>query len=138
MKARRGECSRAAAVLAGAILAASPAFAQTASPVGTAMAAAAPPAAYPKLGAVPPAPKDVRAASAWTAAIRTLKAEGAQTARLASAEPWMLEGTEDWAGLERAQAAAPPPVTQPGSTEAFVREMREAATQQPPKHHSPP
>jgi hypothetical protein len=93
-------------------------------------------APYPTFAQIPPLPTDVRSIVAWKASVLSLKAEGAQLAEMAAAEPWTLGDTEGWADRERAEAAPPPPITTPSSeadTEAFAAAMRARAMPPPRK-----
>ena len=93
-------------------------------------------APYPTFAQIPPLPTDVRPMGAWKASVLNVKAEGAQLAEAAAAEPWTLGDTDGWAAQERADAAAPPPITQASSqadTEAFAAAMRARAMPPPRK-----
>jgi hypothetical protein len=129
MKTRRIDCARAAALAVAAVLGGA-ARADSPPAVSSAMAAAKAPSVYPKLASTPAAPKDVRSLSDWAAAVRKIKAEGAQTSALAKSEPWGLAGTDDWAARERDADAPPPPMTSPagGDTETFAQAMRAAGS----------
>jgi hypothetical protein len=99
-----------------------------------AIAEASESAPYPTFGQIPPLPADVRSLGAWRASVLSIKAEGAQLTEMAAAEPWTLGDTEGWADQERAQAAPPPPITQPSTeadTEAFAAAMRARAMPPP-------
>ena len=101
-----------------------------------AIAEASKDAPYPTFAQIPPLPTDVRSVAAWKASVTSLKAEGAELAEAAAAEPWTLGDTEGWAEQERAAAAPPPPVTtasSPADTEAFAAAMRARAIPPPRK-----
>jgi hypothetical protein len=120
-----------------AVHAAAPMSAATPSPVTTeAIAEARKPAAWPSLASVPPAPTDVRSLKAWKAAVLTTRAEGAELARQAAAEPWTLHDSEAWANEERDAAIPPPQITTASSeadTEAYAAALRARATPPPRK-----
>jgi hypothetical protein len=99
-----------------------------------AIAAARQDAPYPTFASIPPLPADVRPLSGWRASVRAIKADGAELAEAAAAGPWTLSNTEGWAAEARAEAAPPPPVTEPSSeadTAAFAAAMRARATPPP-------
>lgn len=101
-----------------------------------AIAEASKDAPYPTFAQIPPLPTDVRTIAAWKASVISIKAEGAQLAEAAAAEPWTLGDTDNWAARQRAEAAPPPPVTAASSeadTEAFAAAMRARAMPPPRK-----
>jgi len=109
--------------------------------VGLAASACANPASaqalsYPGFCSIPPAPKNVRDATAFRAAVVDTRLEGARLVRRTAPDTFTLNGTDDFLNQARRDATPPPPLTTPSrpDTEAFVREMRARATP-PPKPH---
>jgi hypothetical protein len=140
MNGFRNIFASAAATLAA--LAASGAFAAPTNPgqpsplTTEAIAAARAKAPFPTFASVPPKPTDLRSIKAWKSSVLGIRAEGADLARLAAAEPWTLHDTEGWADEERQAASPPPAITTPSSeadTEAFAAAMRARATPPPRK-----
>ena len=88
--------------------------------------------AYPRFADVPPAPTDVRPATAWTRNVYdTLQQRRRQTA-LDALYPQILFGTEAWAKAARAEAVVPPTPEQSAQTEAYAKALRDRATPPPP------
>jgi hypothetical protein len=88
---------------------------------------------YPSFSDVPEAPKGIRSAADWRAAVVETRLTGRRVAREAAAGPWMLGDTEAWAAQARANAVAPPPITAPyeGEAEALAAALRARASAPP-------
>jgi hypothetical protein len=94
--------------------------------------------AYPRFADVPPAPTDVRPASAWSRNIYDTLQLRRQQSALAALYPQTLFGTDAWAKATRAEAVAPPTPREAAAveapTEAYAKSLRERATPPPPAH----
>ena len=112
----------------GGVDPASPAAAQVA-------AAARRPGPAPLLSDIPPAPTDVRAPSAWRAAIEDQEAEGVFIRRSVAEGAWTLADSEAFAVRARAEIEAaglrPPTDAEIAESEAFARAMRKRAIPPP-------
>jgi hypothetical protein len=100
-------------------------------------AATAAGAGYPVFCAIPQPPHDVRTPAQFKAAVLALRSAGRTMVRAGDAGGWSLRDGETTAFGEaaEAEAAAPPPMTPPGSDATdFARAAREAATP-PPRPH---
>jgi hypothetical protein len=94
------------------------------------------PGAYPHFSQVPVVPTDVRPVPQWRTAVVTEWQQKTHTERVASAIPFTLANTEEWAQHTRAKIPAnqttPPATDAATQIEAFAASERARATPPPP------
>ncbi|HEY7901235.1 MAG TPA: hypothetical protein VIC25_08630 [Caulobacteraceae bacterium] len=93
---------------------------------------------WPDFCSIPPAPTDVRPATAFKDAVVRTRLAGADLVRESGPDTFSLSGTNAFLDEARREAAPPAPLTTPSGpdTAAFVAEAK-ARAKPPPRHSRP-